>query len=142
MHKITLLLITILAASGILLSACNSNGTPADLAGTSWKLVSYGPADSQTPAAAGVETSLNFDKDGQVNGNLGCNEFAGDYSLKDGKIIFGMLAATEMACPDPQMTQESTAYQVMNGTVLYEVKGETLIIYAADKTVAITLSRK
>ena len=134
--------ITILAVSAILLSACDSTNAQAPLTGTSWTLVSYGPESGQTPAAQGVETSLNFGKDGKVSGSLGCNQFGGDYSLKDGKLVFGMLVSTMMACPEPQMTQESTSFKVLNGTINYAVKDRTLTLYAADNTVMLTLSQK
>jgi heat shock protein HslJ len=142
LRKILLVIIPLLVSSALLLTACSSDSASSNLAGTSWKLVSYGPADDQTPAAGDVETSLDFGKDGKVSGRLGCNQFSGDYSLKDGKIVFGMIAATLMACPEPQMTQEGTAFQVMNGTVGYEINGKTLTISAADNTVILTLSSK
>lgn len=135
MHKITLFLITFLALTGLLLSACSPSESQATLAGTSWKLVSYGLATNQTPAITGVETTLTFSKDGQVSGSFGCNQFSGNYSLKDGKITFGALATTMMACADPQMIQESTTFKVMTGTVNFEVNGKALTITAADNSV-------
>ena len=141
MNKITLAIITILTASGLALSACASRGIISALAGTSWKLVSYGATGNQTPAAPGVESSLIFGSDGQVSGNLGCNGFGGEYEVKDGQLVLGPLVSTLMACPEPQMTQESTAFQVLTGTVLFEVAGDTLTIYDASGLIAITLSQ-
>ncbi|HEX7619781.1 MAG TPA: hypothetical protein VF359_01125, partial [Anaerolineales bacterium] len=60
MNKVTLTIITILLATGLTLSACASPTTSASLSGTSWVLVSYGRAGSQTPAASGIRTSLIF----------------------------------------------------------------------------------
>ena len=140
MNKITFTIITILAATGLVLSACASLGNPAGLAGTSWKLVSYGSAGNLTPAAQGVETSLIFGPDGQASGNLGCNGFSGGYEEKGGNIVFGPLASTLMACPEPRMTQEGTAFQVLTGTVNFELAGNTLTIYGASGAIFITLS--
>ena len=70
MNKPTLTILTLLITLGLLLSSCGSQITPACLPGTSWKLVSYGPAGNQTPAASGIDTSLDFGKDGTVSGNL------------------------------------------------------------------------
>jgi heat shock protein HslJ len=141
LNKITLAIITFLVAAGSVLSACTAKGTSADLTGTSWKLISYGTAGNQTPAAPGIETSLTFGKYGQASGNLGCNSFSGDYEVKDGSIVFGLLASTLMECPEPQMTQEGTVFQVMIGTVRFEAAGNTLTIYDASGAIAITLSR-
>ena len=60
------LLVGILAL--FVLAACGG-GSSASVAGT-WKLDSY----NQNPAVADVDTSIEF-KDGQMNGNVGCNGF-------------------------------------------------------------------
>ena len=140
MKKITFTFITLLVASGLILSACGSNGTSANLKGTSWTLVSYGPAGNQTPAAPGIGTSLIFGMDGQVSGNMGCNSFGGNYELTNGKIVFSQMISTMMACQEPQMTQETTSFQVMTGTVNFKLEGNTLTIYDASGAMAITLS--
>ena len=38
------------------------------------------------------------------------------------------LASTLMACSEPLMAQEGIVFQVLNGTVSFEIKGETLTI--------------
>ena len=141
MNKNPLTLLTILVAAGLLLSACTPAATSPDLAGSSWKLVSYGPAGNQTPAASGIPTSLTFGQDGQVSGNLGCNGFSGGYEMKGGTIVLGALASTLMACPEPQMTQEGIAFQVLAGTLPLELSGNTLTIHAASADLALTLAR-
>jgi Heat shock protein len=132
MKKSLIFTTTFLCLVCLLLSACQSGQV--NLQGTSWQLVSYGSADQLTPAVTGVETSLTFGKDGQVNGNLGCNSFSGSYSIKEGKIVFGSLIATMMACPDAQMSQESAAFKALNSTVSYELGSGSLTITAADGT--------
>ena len=141
MKKIPLTILVLLAGTGLILSACASTANPVDLSGTSWTLVSYGPAGKQTPAAAGIKTSLVFSKDGKVAGNMGCNSYGGNYEVRGGNIVFSQIISTLMACPEPQMTQEGMAFQVMNGTVRYLIEGNTMTIYAANGGNAITLSR-
>jgi heat shock protein HslJ len=141
MNKVALTIITILLATGLTLSACASPTTSASLSGTSWVLVSYGRAGSQTPAASGIRTSLIFGADGQVSGSLGCNGFSGNYQVNDGKLDFGPLASTMMACQEPQMTQESSAFLVLTGTVRFTLDGSTLTIFDTSGANALTLSR-
>jgi len=141
MNKVALTVITLLTISGMLLSACASQGFPTSLPGTSWKVVSYGPAGSQTPAAPGVDTNLDFGKDGTVNGNLGCNSFSGKYQVTNGNIIFSMMISTMMACLGPGFTQEGICLKIMNGTVRYTVAGNKLTLYAASGDNTITFSR-
>ena len=140
MKKITLTIFTILITSGLVLSACSSQSTPAKLAGTSWTLLSYGPEGNQVHAALGTETNLVFGMDGQVSGSLGCNSFSGDYKIQDGKLVFGLLASMLMACPELQMTQEGAAFLVLTGTVRFNIEEDTLTIYDANGANALTLS--
>jgi heat shock protein HslJ len=142
MNKIYYPLFTLLVAAGLIFSACVSQGSPAGLPGSSWKLVSYGPAGKPTLAAAGIQTSLDFGRDGKVSGSMGCNSFSGDYQVKIGKVVFGQMAATMKACPDPQMTQESAVFQVLAGSVRFQVEGKILTIYAASGADAVTFSRQ
>ena len=141
MKKISMISLTLLVASGLILSACASQTAPLSLPGTSWKLVSYGPAGNQTPAAPGVASNLDFGTDGTVNGNLGCNSFAGNYQGKDGNIVFTRMISTMMACPGPGFIQEGLALKIMNGTIRYTVAGNQMTLYAASGGNAITFSR-
>jgi len=126
--KKNLLFVMILCLA--MLAACAPGG--AALAGTSWKLVSYGPVSGQKPAVAGVETSLAFGTDGKVSGKLGCNSMGGDYSARDAQVTFGAIASTMMACPDPQMEQEGAAFGVLQNTADFKVDGGKLTITSAD----------
>ena len=127
----TPLFLTILSISLLLtLSACAANGS--GVAGTSWKLTSYGPASAPIPAVPGVETDLTFGANGQLSGRLGCNSMGGDYSVSGQKITFGSVFATQMACDEARMAQEDAAFQVLNNTVSFTVSGNTLTITSAD----------
>ena len=141
MAKIKPITLTILIVSGLLITACASQGIPAGLPGTSWKLVSYGPGGNQTPAAAGIDTSLDFGKDGTVNGNLGCNSFSGNYKVTNGNIVFTMMISTMMACIGPQMNQEGVGLKIMNGSVHYTVAANKLTLYAAKGDNSITFTK-
>ncbi len=142
MKNAYLSILVIMMMSATILSACSSVTPAVNLAGTSWQLVAYGSVNNQVSAAAGVETNLEFGKNGQVGGNFGCNSFSGDYKVRSGKIEFGALMSTEMACPEPQMTQESSAFQVMNGKVRYEMNGDSLTIYGPGEEVLLVLKRR
>jgi heat shock protein HslJ len=139
MNKNTMTTITFLLVFGLILSACVSRAPQALLGGTSWTLVSYGSVKDQTPAANSIQTSLIFGADGQVSGNLGCNGLSGNYTIKDGKLTFGPLASTLMACPGPQMTQEGSAFQILAGTVSFILSGNSLTIFDRSGANALTL---
>jgi len=123
------LLLPIIA--GLLLSACSSGTSTPELSDTNWKLEAYGPANDLIPAADGIETSIKFGADGQVSGNLGCNGFGGDYKQDGTRLTFGPMMSTLMACPEPQMSQETISFSILNGNVEFRVDGDKLTIDGA-----------
>jgi heat shock protein HslJ len=128
--------------SVIVLAACASGRTAPSLSNSDWKLVSYGLISNQTTATEGIDTSLKFGADGQVNGNMGCNSFGGEYTQKDDQITFGALASTLMACPEPQMSQEGTSFAILTGSVNFTIDGDTLTIVDASGKNELVLIRQ
>lgn len=120
------------------LAACGG-GSSASIEGQ-WKLVSYGPSSGQVSAAPDVETSIEF-KDGQMSGNVGCNGFGGEYSIKDGQIEFGPVMSTMMYC-EAVAEQESSTLAVFQETAGFVLDGDTLTITSADGAMSIVLTRK
>jgi len=139
MNKLTLILLPLMSVFALTLSACGSTDA---LAGTSWTLVSYGDPAAPTAAVSGVDTSLDFARDGTLGGSMGCNSFGGDYKVKGSQIIFGSLFSTEMACDEPRMSQETATFAVMSGAVNYTLNGDTLTITSADGSRVLNLTKK
>jgi len=125
----------------LLSSACGGNTSDA-LIGT-WKLVSYGEAANLTHPVPGVDTSITFNEDGSVNGNVGCNSFGGKYKLSGEEIVFSEMFSTLMACEEPLMNQESAVLTLFNGETIftYEESNGTLVILSLDKKRAIALQK-
>jgi heat shock protein HslJ len=119
----------------LILSAC-AGGSSADIQGQ-WKLVSY----NQNPAAPDVETSIEF-KDGQLNGNVGCNSFGGEYTMDEDTINFGPIMSTMMFCEGPIGEQEMGTLAVLQEKSTFVIDGNTLTITSADGNSSIVLERK
>jgi heat shock protein HslJ len=128
--------------AAVLLAAC-AGSTPDSIAGQ-WKLVSYGPSDApgQTPAAADVETSIEFDAEGRMGGNVGCNGFGGDYTVDGDTIEFGPIVSTMMFCEGPVGEQEGATLAVFQETAKFMLDGDMLTITSADGNSVIVLERK
>ena len=139
--------IRVLAGLTILVvAACNSTGSganttpeptsPADLAGTSWTLVSIG----DTPAIEGAGARLSFDSGGNVSGSTGCNSISGSYALDGSALTFGPLATTRMACEDALMVQEVAVLEALSGVSgwgvdayeMLHLTGDTELVFAAS----------
>ncbi len=140
MKKTLFVLIASLVLAGFALSAC-SGGSSASIVGE-WKLVSYGSPSNSTSAVPGVDTSISFGSDGRLNGNVGCNSFGGDYKVADGKITFGSMMTTLMACEDTVGKQESAVLAVFANTASFSLKGDTLTITSADGSSVVTLAKE
>ena len=123
----------------LILAAC-AGGNSASIEGT-WRLVSYGSATEQTPAAADIDTSIEF-KDGQVGGNVGCNGFGGKYEVEGDAFIFSEVVSTLMFCEGPAGDQELATLAVLRETATYVLDGDTLTIISADGNTAVGLARK
>ncbi|RPI69801.1 MAG: META domain-containing protein [Geobacteraceae bacterium] len=131
------ILIVLLAM--VILAACASSSSPS-IQGQ-WELVSYGPPSGQISAAPDVETSIEFDSEGNISGNVGCNGFGGDYTVDGGTITFGPVISTMMYC-EAVAEQESSTLAVFHETVGFVLDGDTLTITSADGAMSIVLARK
>lgn len=59
---------------------------------------------------------IQFGADGRTGGHGGCNRFFGDYELNEGKLDFGMLGATRMACGEPADSFEISFLEALENT--------------------------
>jgi heat shock protein HslJ len=123
-----------------ILAAC-AGGTSASINGK-WKLVSHGPASKQTPAAPQVDTTIEFKSDGTLSGNVGCNNFSGNFKAKGDSLTFGPVASTMMFCEGPVGDQELTTVAVLQTSAKFVLDGDKLTITSADGKSVIVLEKK
>ncbi len=121
------------------LAAC-AGGSPASIKGE-WKLISYGSASNQTPAATGVDTSIEF-LDGQLSGNVGCNGFGGEYEVDGDTLKLGPVMSTMMFCEGLVGDQEMATIAVFQESATFVLDSDTLTITSADGNSVIVLARK
>src|SRR5262245_23866038 len=97
--------------------------------GTAWRLEDLAGAKVQSGAPA----TLEFPDEGRASGNGSCNRFNGVVTIESGAIQFGGLAATRKACPEAIMRQEEPYFAALRDAERYEVDGESLRIFAANR---------
>ncbi len=136
MKKIFLMITLVL----LVLAACSNKN--ADITGE-WKLVSYGAASNPTPAIQNVDTSIKFEANGNVGGNVGCNSFGGNYDINADKIAFNSIVSTMMFC-EATSAQESAVLGVFSDNMKLPVQlnDDTLKITSANGESSVTLARK
>jgi heat shock protein HslJ len=130
----------LLVLAGLALAACAS-ASPNALVGD-WELVSYGLPSSLQPAASVVDTLIQFNSDGTLSGNVGCNGFGGDYRVEGTEIEFSQIIATLIFCEGPVGEQESFTLRVFADTSSFVLDGDTLTITSTDSASALVLARK
>ena len=87
-------------------------GSGAELTNVHWRGVSVG--DQAIAEDSGV--FIQFEVDGSVNGNSGCNSFFGSLQKSDSGIGMGQLGSTRKACPEPAMSLEATFLEAIAQT--------------------------
>lgn len=104
-----------------------------DLTGD-WKLTEMNGAKLENPE---VEITLSFDTDQmQVNGNGGCNQYFGSYTLNNNELEFSNMGATKMACPDIDNI-EMEYFQLLDGKLIAKSTDNRLELKKEDKTVLV-----
>lgn len=107
-----------------------------------WSLLSYGRIDNLTPALADVDTSIQFNKDRSFSGNVGCNNFGGNYKvINDKEIVFSNIVSTEMYCEET-WDQETVVLGLFSKNAQLQIiweDSDTMII--TNDTSAVKLAR-
>jgi len=78
---------------------------------------------------------------GSITGRLGCNRFSGAYQAHRGFMVVPSVAATRMACGEPQMSHENLSFAVLGQPMRmgWSHSGSRLTLY--NGAGAITLSK-
>jgi heat shock protein HslJ len=114
-------------------------GTP--LVGTEWRLTSLTGHDPATLSSINRPVVMRFRRD-EVSGASGCNGFGGTYTLEPGRVVFGPLMGTMMACPQPAMSIEQAVRKALTGAVSYTLTGDTLTFISGATTLVFTAARR
>jgi heat shock protein HslJ len=105
------------------------------LNGSDWQLISVAGA----PAVPGSEATILFSA-GKAGGTTGCNRYTGAYTENgNGTIAFGVMTATMMACPGPQMQQERAFLKALNDAASYALAEGRLTLKGANGNELATL---
>jgi heat shock protein HslJ len=109
----SVLLVLVVMGAGVLVQAQPGRNLSTDqrvLTGTEWRLVSLGPAGSETDVIAGTTVTLKFGEDGRASGSTGCNMYNGSYQVRGDNINFSRLISTRRACLDQNANQQEQRF--------------------------------
>jgi heat shock protein HslJ len=101
----------------------------AELEGTAWRLVEYGPTDAPIAALAEPPVTVTFEAGGRLAGSGGCNSYGGTYALDGQSLSIGEIVSTRMACADDRaMQQETTILAALDAATGLQLAGDELIL--------------
>lgn len=107
-----------------------------DLYGITWALVSYGDPANPTVLPPTLAISANFDPEGSLYGNAGCNQYNASYSAAtDGTLqIAPEVALSMMMCAEEQMQAESAYLSALPAVqrFSFSADGNLVMTYALD----------
>lgn len=120
--KLTILFI------GLFLLSCDKN-TSVELSGK-WRIVEYKCIATSAPIGLSqvpdnFDYSLEFDNQGNVICNTGCNLVSGQYTVKGDELTFLEITSTEMACED--MLVEESVKHILPVIKTFEIKNDTIL---------------
>jgi heat shock protein HslJ len=79
-----------------------------------------------TSIPSGVSASISFLPDNTVQGNGGCNDFSGGYTVEGDNITIGPLMGTLKACGEPADTFERQLMAALGNSTKWSVSAGTL----------------
>lgn len=111
------------------------------LTDVAWRPTSLG----DMPIDEGTRMYLQFDGDGRIGGDAGCNRYFGGYRFDDGSLVFGMVGASRMACGEPADSFEASYLEALQNArgatragdrlTLRDAAGESLVRFVAIERV-------
>lgn len=115
-----------LLALAMIVASCATTTEPSgpapDLSGTRWFVTRI----DGKPPLHDVPLMADFNAEGRLNGDSGCNSFSGPYVQKGSTVEIGELQSTRRACVDSAVQhQESRLLDILQGASMARlVKGE------------------
>jgi heat shock protein HslJ len=92
-------------------------------------------------AVDAAATSFEFLPNGRVAATIGCNRLIGQPEFRGGRIVFGAMAATRMACPPPLDALERQFSAALDAARRYRRDGARLVLSDDKGQPVVTLRR-
>lgn len=107
-------------------------GYPPDgpqLLDTSWRAVEIMGRRASFYPGQKMDAHIILSRDGRVSGSTGCNNLNGSYTRYPGRLSFGHVGTTRMACSPRIMDQERRFLDALRMTASYEITARRLILF-------------
>ncbi len=105
------------------------------VSGSAWDVVSYNNGKQAVVSVIiGSSLSAEFQEDGTLTGNAGCNSYRASYEIDGDNISIGTTVTTRMFCEEPEgvMDQEAQYLAALQTAVTYSINGERMEMRTAE----------
>jgi heat shock protein HslJ len=96
-----------------------------------WRLVEGSSAGVAIPIVEGSDITMTVEGS-RVAGRAACNQYGGDIVVADGRVQFGPLSMTEMACAEPIMASEAAFLGALGAVRGATLDGDRLTLAGDD----------
>jgi heat shock protein HslJ len=90
-------------------AGCTSSGSGGDVSGELTRQDWVAQTINGQPVIGYGRVTLSF-AEGRVSGRSGCNQYSGPVEIGPGTLSIGNLISTKMACAEPGLMQQESAY--------------------------------
>lgn len=108
----------------------NPSGDQDLLAGSEWRLISYGPEGEMAEVPDDMQVTIRFDAD-QLGGTAACNSYFGSYRVEGETLDVGAIGMTEMWC-EGLMELESTYLDMLGTVAQFSLTADELVLETAN----------
>lgn len=124
--------LTLALLAGLALSACATAPESAPkLDGTQWALATADQGELASLNGGGITLSFSAD---QLAGYSGCNQYSASYSLSEGRLSVGPVAATKRLCPGEGSNAERAWFALLGTPMTVTSSADTLELRAGNGT--------
>lgn len=113
------------------------------LSGTRWDVVNFNDGNAITTLILGTRITMEFDANGQLAGNAGCNSYTAGYSVSGSVISITPPRGTQRLCDAPAgvMDQEARFLTVLPFAANFRIEGSRLDITSASGQIVLVANR-
>ena len=115
------------------------------IGGDVWNVLAYNNGKQGVESViAATKLTAAFDKDGNLSGFAGCNNYAATYTGASPKISIAKVSSTRKECATPNgvMDQESRYLAALSTAATYRIEGSRLELRTASGALAAEFQRK
>lgn len=125
--RLSLIVLGLLMFVGVSAVAAQSSDS-VSLAGTEWRLISYGTAGLETLVMPDDPITLEFSAENAVTGMGGCESYSGTYSVNLEAITFAEVVSADCA-PEEISDQDQAFFDALNNANTYALANTELTIW-------------